>query len=68
MAEPMWCVKHRDGWCAAKPNKRFAEAATSIATKCGYWIALPWGCELRFPTCEECQAVTNTGPLALECS
>lgn len=25
----VWCVKHRDGWCAAKPNRPWDERALS---------------------------------------
>lgn len=39
----VWCAKHRDGWCAVKPNRQPAEDAFQVETKCGYFICLPAG-------------------------
>jgi hypothetical protein len=50
----VWCVKHNSGWCAAKQNRKFSDRAFSVPTKCGYFVALPWGCEEREPTCLDC--------------
>lgn len=50
----VWCVKHRDGWCAAKPNRPWDERAFNIGTRCGYVIVLPLGSKKGEPTCLEC--------------
>jgi hypothetical protein len=51
----VWCARHRDGWCAVKPNKKFDEGATSVPTKCGHFVILPGGMDKRQPTCDECR-------------
>lgn len=53
----VWCVKHRDGWCAAKPNRTFGEDAENVATKCNHYVTFPLGCEKREPTCDECRTL-----------
>jgi hypothetical protein len=50
----VWCVKHRDGWCAADPNRQWDEKAFNVRTKCGYSIALPLGSKKGEPSCLEC--------------
>ena len=57
MAIEVWCVKHNDGWCAAKPNRKWDESSFNVGTKCGWVITLPLGCELGEPTCLECCAI-----------
>lgn len=57
MGEIVWCAKHKEGWCAVKPNRKFSDDVNSVVTQCGYFISLPWGCELRTPTCEECRRI-----------
>ena len=52
----VWCVEHRDGWCAANPNRRFPDGALNVWTKCGHVVTLPYGCEKREPDCEDCAA------------
>ena len=51
----VWCAKHRDGWCAIKPNRKPPDDIDQVATRCGYFICLPWGLEKREPTCSECR-------------
>lgn len=50
----MWCAKHRDGWCAIKPNRQPPEDVFQVETRCGYFIFLPWDFADREPTCREC--------------
>lgn len=52
----VWCVRHRDGWCAAKANKKPREGVNSVATLCGFHVVLPWGFSEREPTCDLCKA------------
>ena len=51
---PVWCVKHRDGWCATKDGKPHDEDGWNIPTKCGQYVVGPIGSEKRIPTCVEC--------------
>jgi pyrimidine deaminase RibD-like protein len=52
--QAVWCVKHRDGWCATKSGRRYAEGITNAPTKCKHYVTLPCGYERRVPTCVEC--------------
>ena len=61
MTRMVWCVRHRTGWCATSPNRKFRDGASNVHTKCGYTVVLPYGCEFREPTCEECQE--NSHPI-----
>lgn len=54
--EPVWCIQHRDGWCARKHNKRYRSGA-SVPTLCDHFVTFPMGCEKRLPDCPECLAV-----------
>lgn len=49
-----WCVKHREGWCAVKGNRRFAEDADSVPTLCGHFVIFPGGIKRGEPDCPEC--------------
>jgi hypothetical protein len=49
-----WCVKAKDGWPFAVPNRKFADDATNVKAACGRWVILPYGCERRYTTCREC--------------
>jgi len=49
-----WLVKHRDGWCAAKPNRKWDEREFNAPTVCGHFVILPLGCKRGEPTCLEC--------------
>ena len=51
----IWCVRHKDGWCAVDNRKRFKESDSSVKTACGMVVTLPLGCEYRIPTCQECR-------------
>jgi len=51
----VWCVGHRDGWCATKNGKSFPESQDHVKTACGKVVTLPLGCEQRIPTCQECR-------------
>lgn len=50
----VWCVQHRDGWCACKEDRDPGEA-DNVATRCENWVVLPSGIARRWPTCEECR-------------
>jgi hypothetical protein len=50
----VWCVKHRDGWCATKDNHEPAEGTCNVPTRCGYWVTLPGGYDQRQPDCPDC--------------
>ena len=52
----VWCVHHRDGWCATAPNRKHGDVDYA-KTKCGHVVTLPWGFERRVPDCCECSAV-----------
>jgi hypothetical protein len=56
----VWCVKHRDGYCAIRTGKPFKEGKDQVFTKCQHWIIFPWGCEEREPTCLECLEILET--------
>lgn len=64
MTHKVWCVKHNSGWCAAKPNRKWDERQFNVATKCGYFIALPWGCKFGEPTCLECLEILDAAEAA----
>jgi hypothetical protein len=49
-----WCILSRDGWCGAKGGKRPATTENNVETRCGMWVAQPWGIERREPTCPDC--------------
>lgn len=52
-----WCVQHKDGWCAAKGQRRVPrESGGRIRTLCGHYIILPLGVDWCAPTCKECLA------------
>lgn len=50
----VWCVRHKDGWCATKPNRKYRESAWCVPTRCGYYVHLPYGIAKREPTCPDC--------------
>ncbi len=49
-----WCVKARDGWHFAVPNKPWPDGENNIKTACGSVVILPYGCENRDTTCKDC--------------
>ena len=49
----VWCVKHRDGWCATRDGEP-ERGAFKVPTKCGNYVMLPWDFNMRLPTCAEC--------------
>jgi hypothetical protein len=52
-----WCVMARDKkWCATKSGERPVDTATSVPTRCGFFVILPWGIERRNPTCVDCKS------------
>lgn len=58
MSGPQICVKDRQGiWCAAvgEPN----ESDGGVETRCGVFITLPHGHELRRPTCPSCREIVK---------
>ena len=54
-ATRVWCVGHRDGWCATDNAKRFRDSENTVKTACGMVVTMPFGCECRIPTCPECR-------------
>lgn len=50
----IWCVKHRDGWCATDTGKAFKEGVFTVKTMCQHHVCMPYGCEYREPTCKQC--------------
>lgn len=62
----VWCVQHRDGWCAINTGKPFKDGKDQVYTKCRHWIIFPWGKEQCEPTCFECiEAIEPTKAHAL---
>lgn len=59
--KPVWCVEHKDGWCAIKLNYKPPEDANNVPTRCNHFVVLPTGFAKRQPTCDECKA-TKTEP------
>lgn len=53
--EVLWCVQHREGWCAIRPGSALDPAAMKDATACGHVVTLRTGSELRVPTCDACR-------------
>ena len=52
------CVRSRDGWCALR-DKRKTAYSDSVETRCGMFVALPWGIERRQPDCPDCKKADN---------
>ena len=52
----MWCIEHRDGWCAVKGNYKPEETVDNVPTVCDYYVVLPFGIKYRTPTCMECKS------------
>jgi len=50
----VWCVRHRDGWCACRQNRRYREETVNVPTLCDHFVVLHNGIEKRVPTCPEC--------------
>lgn len=59
MKMKVWCVKHRDGWCAVRNNSKPHEGVSSVPTKCNMFVILPLGIQRRMPTCFDCKKVLN---------
>jgi hypothetical protein len=53
----IWCVKHRESWCACKINRKPNEAGFNVPTKCAHFVVMPLGIAKREPTCLECVEV-----------
>jgi len=51
----VWCVRHRDGWCATKRGRRPDPDAIQDETRCNHFIVMRWGSEKREPDCPECR-------------
>lgn len=60
-SEKMWCVKNQGGWCIIADGKPFPESQDCVETVCGMVIILPWGCEKREPTCDDCKKMRKEG-------
>lgn len=55
----VWCVQHRDGWCATRSGAKPSADAWKDATACGCWVTMRMGSEIREPDCEECHAALS---------
>lgn len=55
-APKVWCVRHRDGWCATRGNYEPDEGVGSVPTVCGWFVNLPGGIDKRQPDCRDCLA------------
>ncbi len=51
--KPVWCVRHREGWCAVA-NNQWPDDDLNTPTKCDHVIVLHYGIEKRLPTCPDC--------------
>jgi hypothetical protein len=51
----IWCVQHRDGWCATKGGAEPSEKADYDPTACGDVVTLRIGSAVREPDCGECR-------------
>lgn len=52
----VWCVSHRDGWCAMKTQPvGQPQYRDHKPTLCGMVVTLPWGFSRMIPSCEECR-------------
>ena len=59
-AAKRWCVAWKDElglrrWCATKTGRPHKAEAWSVKTRCGFFVHLPIGSELRVPTCGLCR-------------
>ena len=52
----VWCIQHRDGWCASFRGHEPSESAMRDKTACGMFVLLRLGSEKRVPTCRHCKA------------
>lgn len=55
----VWCVQHREGWCATKTREAPDLDSTSVETLCDHTVILPWASELCAPTCRDCRTILN---------
>lgn len=55
----VWCVKHREGWCAMKGGAVPSENADSDETECGSFVIMRIGSEIREPDCTDCRTAMN---------
>ncbi len=51
----VWCVQHRDGWCATYGGRRPDPKALNDRTRCGHFVIARVGSERREPDCIECR-------------
>ena len=51
----VWCVRHREGWCAVRGNKQPSDDENNVPTLCGFFVTMPFGIECRVPDCKECR-------------
>ncbi len=52
----VWCVRHRDGWCATKAGRRPTTDAIHDETRCGHTVHLRTGSGRRLPNCAGCRS------------
>jgi hypothetical protein len=53
-AAAVWCVQHREGWCACYTNQRPSEGQDNVPTLCAHYVWGPFGFKRRRPTCPAC--------------
>lgn len=59
MSAPVWCVQHRDGWCACARNRKPRDTSDAVRTRCKHVVMFPHGSALRQPTCPDCYGAPN---------
>lgn len=61
MGKMVWCIRHKDGYCASKTPSTMPEEADSLPTLCDHFITLPTGIRRGMPTCGECLKILFEG-------
>ena len=50
----VWCIRHREGWCATATGKPSKDGSDNVATVCQHFVIMPGGCKVCKPDCPEC--------------
>jgi hypothetical protein len=50
----VWCIRHKNGYCASNTPDQEPVYKDSMATLCSHFITLPTGIRKGMPTCAEC--------------
>ena len=59
--QPVWCILHKDGWCAHLVDLEPPAGMENVPTRCNHFVILPLGVEKRVPTCKDCLSVADSG-------